>query len=208
MFSSSLPAPQFALSRSRHLLGALRVLKKRGPLGKETAVRYTLACSVMFELTREEAEDVVIHEMIHYYIELNGLRDTSTHGRLFRSMMERINREYGRHVTISSERKALSPVAMSPPRRLCVVFLADVVGIGMCYTVPASTRVFFVARQLVHNPRVRRWRMFASYSPALAGARRVRTATFFDASPELIREVEAEGTELVMTGDRIVPKKR
>lgn len=40
--------------------------------------------------------------MIHYKIALSGKSDTSTHGKRFRAEMERLNRDFGRHITISS----------------------------------------------------------------------------------------------------------
>ena len=46
-------------------------------------------------------EDTILHEMIHYHIAVNQLRDTSAHGRLFRREMKRINAEGNRHITIS-----------------------------------------------------------------------------------------------------------
>ena len=39
--------------------------------------------------------------MIHYYIASNQLKDTSAHGRLFRTMMNGINARFGRHIAIS-----------------------------------------------------------------------------------------------------------
>ena len=39
--------------------------------------------------------------MIHYFIAVNQLRDTSSHGRLFRREMARINADGNRHITIS-----------------------------------------------------------------------------------------------------------
>ena len=46
-------------------------------------------------------EDIIIHEMIHYYIGYNKIVDTSAHGRVFRQMMNTINERYGRHIRIS-----------------------------------------------------------------------------------------------------------
>jgi hypothetical protein len=36
----------------------------------------------------------------------------------------------------------------------------------------------------------------------------VRSFKFYDAPPELVREIENKGEELGLQGDRIVPKKR
>lgn len=46
-------------------------------------------------------EDTIIHEMIHYYIGVNQLEDTSAHGQVFQQIMNAINQKYGRHLTIS-----------------------------------------------------------------------------------------------------------
>lgn len=59
----------------------------------------TLSCR--YDLPEAQLEDIVIHEMIHYYIHHSKLRDTSSHGQIFRRMMEDINKRYGRHITIS-----------------------------------------------------------------------------------------------------------
>ena len=39
--------------------------------------------------------------MIHYYIRLNRIKDTSAHGKVFRQMMNELNSRFGRHITIS-----------------------------------------------------------------------------------------------------------
>ena len=46
-------------------------------------------------------EDTIIHEMIHYYIGYNRLEDASAHGPLFLSIMNEINRKFGRNLTVS-----------------------------------------------------------------------------------------------------------
>lgn len=39
-------------------------------------------------------DSLIVHEMIHQYIIQAGLKDTSTHGRLFRSFMKKINENF------------------------------------------------------------------------------------------------------------------
>lgn len=46
-------------------------------------------------------EDVIIHEMIHYFILLNGLHDTALHGEIFMAIMRSINGHFGRHITVA-----------------------------------------------------------------------------------------------------------
>ena len=62
-------------------------------------------------MPENEWNDVIIHEMIHYHIARSNLRDTSTHGTVFRGMMDEINRKYDRHITVSHR---ISPEATSP----------------------------------------------------------------------------------------------
>lgn len=53
------------------------------------------------DLPCEVYEDTLLHEMIHYAIDLSGRRDDAPHGTLFMQMMERINMEGGRHISVS-----------------------------------------------------------------------------------------------------------
>ena len=62
---------------------------------------FVLRINTRFDLPEELIQDTILHEMIHYYIAVNHLRDTSSHGRLFRQEMKRINNEANRHITIS-----------------------------------------------------------------------------------------------------------
>ena len=63
-------------------------------------IECTLRFSTSFDLPENELEDVIIHEMIHYRIAYNCMRDTSSHGQMFKSMMQEINREHGRNIAI------------------------------------------------------------------------------------------------------------
>lgn len=87
-FGSTLPEPRFLLTRSRTILGQFRCIHK--PFGKGTK-DHTIKVSTYYEMSEEQLRDIVAHEMIHYHIALNGLKDTSPHGRIFRREMARLN---------------------------------------------------------------------------------------------------------------------
>lgn len=57
--------------------------------------------STAFDLSERELEDTLIHEMIHFFISINGLHDRSAHGPLFKAMMQSVNEAHGRAITIS-----------------------------------------------------------------------------------------------------------
>lgn len=112
VFGSCLPPISVKLSKARSFLGRVEYRKKRSLFGrKPDNLQILMRISTAFDLPEREQEDVIIHELIHCYIAFKGLRDSSTHGRLFRSMMERINREYGRNVTVSHK---MAPGAVNP----------------------------------------------------------------------------------------------
>lgn len=101
MFGSKLTMPPILLSRARTFVGQCAAKKRRTLFHGTQLFDFRLKFSVCFDLTEEEWEDTIIHEMIHYYIGVNGLKDTSAHGKVFRQMMEAINQKYGRKLTIS-----------------------------------------------------------------------------------------------------------
>ncbi len=101
MFGGNLTMPPIQLSKARTFVGQCAAKKRRTLLHGTQLFDFRLKFSVCFDLPEEEWEDTIIHEMIHYYIGANGLKDTSAHGKIFRKMMETINKQYGRKLTIS-----------------------------------------------------------------------------------------------------------
>ena len=90
IFSSKLPIPRLKWSRGKTRLGQMAYKRKRS-WGRTTFYDYTISVSRYYNLTEEQIDDVLIHEMIHYFIAYTGQRDSSAHGTLFRSMMNDIN---------------------------------------------------------------------------------------------------------------------
>jgi predicted SprT family Zn-dependent metalloprotease len=101
-FGGSLPTLPIKLSHARGFLGKVTFVKRRtwlfGPYKNE---KFVLRINVGIDLPEEVVQDTILHEMIHYYIAVNQIRDTSAHGKLFRAEMARINKEGNRHIRIS-----------------------------------------------------------------------------------------------------------
>lgn len=98
-FSDRLPVPRFATGRSRHALGTM-VTKTDRRLLAITRKSYTIRLSNYYDMPEKEFQNVLLHEMIHLYIAAEGLKDTSSHGRLFRREMQRIN-AFGWNIRVS-----------------------------------------------------------------------------------------------------------
>ena len=118
-------------------------------------------------MTKEELDDTLLHEMIHYYIFHKRITDTSPHGRVFRQLMHDINSRYGRHVTISNKRCNLAVNTQAAgQRQRCVVRirLSDgKAGVKVVPATPAAIRYFVSNVRL--SPAVRELECFLSADP-------------------------------------------
>lgn len=106
MFGGKLTMPPIQLSRARTFVGQCAAKKRRTLFRGSKLYDFRLKFSICFDLDEREWEDTIIHEMIHYYIMVNGLKDTSAHGELFRRMMNDINQRFNRNLSISHKSTA------------------------------------------------------------------------------------------------------
>ena len=101
IFSGKLPKLPIILSDAKTFLGVCVFKHRTGENGKTEYYDFKLRINTRLDLPENEIEDVIIHEMIHYFIGYNQLEDASAHGPIFSHMMNEINSKYGRHITIS-----------------------------------------------------------------------------------------------------------
>lgn len=121
IFGSSLEPVEIRLSKAKSFLGKLQYRYVRNIFGKITGLKdVVIRINTRYELSEEELQDTLIHEMIHWYIISHGIKDTSTHGKYFRSMMADINSRFGRHVTVSHRKKDGPLVETDPKVRECI----------------------------------------------------------------------------------------
>ena len=117
MFGGSLPRIPVELSDAKTYLGLCVCTKCRKPFGKTELSDFRLRINKRVDLPERELEDIIIHEMIHYYIGFNKLDDASAHGPLFRRIMNTINRKYGRHIAVSHKPTAEQREQLQDKRR-------------------------------------------------------------------------------------------
>ena len=101
MFAGELPKLPIELSDAKTFLGMCVYKRRRTLWGRTEYYGFKLRINTRIDLPEAEVEDIIIHEMIHYYIGYNKIVDTSAHGQVFRQMMNTINERYGRHIRIS-----------------------------------------------------------------------------------------------------------
>lgn len=91
-FDGMLSGATVAVSHTKKLLGrcGYKVIN-----GKRV---HLIEISDYFVRPEDEVCNTLLHEMIHYYIQQFKVRDSSSHGRVFKSMAERINK-FGWHIS-------------------------------------------------------------------------------------------------------------
>jgi len=101
-FDAKLPAPLFGLSRSRTRLGTM-AYKRTSRFGKGKLYDFTIRLTTYYDMTEWQAQNILLHEMIHYIIAYTGLKDTSSHGTVFRGMADALNRRYGWKISVRTD---------------------------------------------------------------------------------------------------------
>lgn len=104
-FGGKLPEPRLRISSARTRLGSLGY-KVRHKMLRTEFYDYVLSISARYDLPEREHQQTLLHEMIHYYISYNGLRDTSSHGKLFRTIMNELNSRYGWNISVTTKLSA------------------------------------------------------------------------------------------------------
>ena len=127
-FGGALPTLPIKLSHAKGFLGKVTFVRRRqGLFGGYKNEDFVLRINVRIDLPENVVQDTILHEMIHYSIAVRQIRDTSTHGRLFRAEMARINEEGHRHITIShrlnEEQKAQARIHKT--RVVAIVHFSD-----------------------------------------------------------------------------------
>lgn len=100
-FGDELPVPRIALSKARTRLGTMSYRRVRKLL-RWTYTDFTIRISTYYECSEREYQETLLHEMIHYYIAYKNISDTSSHGKVFRQIMQQLNNEHGWNITITS----------------------------------------------------------------------------------------------------------
>ena len=116
IFQGKLPQIPIYMSNAKGFLGKFVFRRKRSWLMGERISDMHLRINTRYDMSERELEDTIIHEMIHYYIAYNNIKDSSAHGRVFRQMMAEINEQYGREITIS-HRKSDEPLVDTAQNR-------------------------------------------------------------------------------------------
>ena len=163
-FDGALPEVSICLSKARTYLGQLGFKRKRSLFGKTQYYDFVIRISTHLEQTEEEITDTLLHEMIHLYIASHQLKDTSTHGRLFRKMMNDLNQRFNRQITIS-HRRTKEEQNQDTQRRQHLLCVSTMASGERGITIVARSRLFLLWDLLPKIPEIKSVEWFVTYDP-------------------------------------------
>ena len=101
MFGGVLETIPVDITTAKNYLGVITFKKDFDESGKPCFYNYMFRFSARYDMPENEWDDILLHEMIHYYIASQGLIDDAPHGSLFKAKMNEINTKYHRNISVS-----------------------------------------------------------------------------------------------------------
>lgn len=101
MFGGKLPNVRIEIVNTKTFHGQMVSKTRMLSDGRVEHTDFVMKISDYYDTRQEALEDIIIHEMIHCFIQYNSLSDTAPHGKIFLGIMESINQRYKRHITVS-----------------------------------------------------------------------------------------------------------
>lgn len=125
-FDGKLKMPPMRLTLRYATMGCTKYKLLIDKEGHPIYTDLSIEISIRRDLPEEEYIDTIVHEMIHYYILCNNLRDTSPHGILFKKKMNEIILKHGIRITIAFEPSDEYMVkSISHTRYICIIDFKD-----------------------------------------------------------------------------------
>lgn len=95
-FNNDLSLPNFKIIHAYWRCGSFMYTRHKG---RKRLASKTICMSDYFDFTEEQYRDIMVHEMIHYLVIRDNVRDCDGHGDKFMEVANRLNSEYGLHIT-------------------------------------------------------------------------------------------------------------
>lgn len=197
IFKKPLPRPMMHISSARSFLGQFKTELNGDSEGRKS---YHLTLSNRYDLPEAELEDIVIHEMIHYCISYNNIQDTSSHGKRFQELMNQINTQFGRHISVSHRctTEQLDSDEVLSRSIVCLCMMKDGRKL-LCK--PANSRIFFIHRAIECCDDIETEEWYSVYDSYFNRFRKALTPKFYKADETCIGKIKA-GKRLVFTESR------
>ena len=95
-FFNELPLPKFGLLKSYYTCGYFSCKKI---IGRRRLQNAKIEISCRFDWNEYDLRNVMVHEMIHYYLAYKHIDNELTHGEAFMQMSEDFNKRFSLNIT-------------------------------------------------------------------------------------------------------------
>lgn len=184
IFKGQLPEIPIKLTNAKSYAGMICYKRRLDRNRKWQYSDFKMRWSNYHDRSADAIDDILLHEMIHLLILHNQMTDTAPHGHMFRSAMEKINREWGRHITIS-ERIARSDPETDSRLKDHIVGIVTFKDGNSGLLVPAAAKFHEISALVNAHPTVGQVRWFSTRNPYFNRYPHTRTARIFRLPPDL-----------------------
>ena len=184
IFDNSLPPIEFKIGNAASYSGKFfHPTTQIGFLRTTPNINPYIVISRRYDIPATQIEDIVIHELIHYYIYLSGIKDSSPHGKRFLEIMLQINRDHGRHISVSTRINPQTQATDTRTRKkyICISHLeTGDLGITIC----GKTSVLRLHQAISRIPSVKKTEWHISINPWFNRFPMVRSCKIYKISHE------------------------
>jgi hypothetical protein len=99
-FDYALPWPEFGLLKSYMTCGYFSCKKL---VGKRRMRGQRIEVTCYFDWDEEELKNVILHEMIHYYLGYKHIDNSLSHGEEFMKMANEFNEKYNLKISVTTD---------------------------------------------------------------------------------------------------------
>lgn len=122
-FHGSLPSPKYGLMNKLNILARFEYNKNKK--GKKPIKWQEIKFSDCYDFPEEVFRNLMVHELIHYYIAWNGIRDNKSHGKEFMKIANELNTKYNLNVTKKVDASSFPRTEKAPKYTGIMKFLFD-----------------------------------------------------------------------------------
>ena len=126
-FNQSLPIPKFGLFNKLTELARFEFNKnkpKKGDKKKSLPIKWqAILFTDCYDFDEETFRNIMVHEMIHYYIAINGIKDNNDHGKEFMKIAEEFNQKYNLNIRKIIDASSFKGTEKAPKRKGLMKFL-------------------------------------------------------------------------------------
>jgi len=121
-FNNSLPTPLFDTINKTSTLARFEYYKNNKN-SKKPIRKQIIKISDCFDFDEKDFREIMIHEMIHYYIQWERIKDNGDHGNEFMRIANELNAKYGLNITKTKDASSYKLTENAPTSKSIFNFL-------------------------------------------------------------------------------------